>query len=45
MLQFLTSWPVLLGAAMVLVALALLIEPAVPARIDGQTTEVAELSF
>jgi hypothetical protein len=45
MLQFLTSWPVLLGAAMVLVALALLIEPAVPARPDGQITEAAELRF
>jgi len=45
MLQFLTSWPVLLGAAMVLVALALLIEPAVPARSDGHTTGVAELNF
>jgi hypothetical protein len=30
MLQFLTSWQVLLGMAMVLMALALLIEPAIP---------------
>ena len=45
MLQFLASWPVLLGAAIVLMALALLIEPAVPARPDGQVTEVADLNF
>jgi hypothetical protein len=45
MLQFLASWPVLLGAAIILMALALLIEPAVPARSDGQLTEVAELNF
>jgi hypothetical protein len=45
MLQFLTSWPVLLAVAAVLMALALLTEPAVPARLDGQFTEVAELSL
>jgi hypothetical protein len=45
MLQFLASWPVLLGAAIILMALALLIEPAVPARSDGPLTEVAELTF
>jgi hypothetical protein len=45
MLQFLASWPVLLGAAIILMALALLIEPAVPARPDGQFNEVAELAF
>jgi hypothetical protein len=44
MLQFLTSWPVLLGVAMVLMALALLIEPAVPAHPDG-SIEIAELTF
>jgi hypothetical protein len=44
MLQFLTSWSVLLGLAMVLRALALLIEPAIPSRPNGQLTEVAELT-
>ena len=45
MLQFLTSWPLLLAVAAVLLALALLIEPALPARPDGQLTEVAERAF
>jgi hypothetical protein len=45
MLQFLTSWPLLLAVAAVLMALALLIEPALPARPDGQFSEVAELTF
>jgi hypothetical protein len=31
MLQFLTSWPVLMAVAMMLLALALLVEPARPA--------------
>jgi hypothetical protein len=31
MLQFLTSWPVLMAVAMMLLALALLVEPALPA--------------
>jgi len=42
MLQFLTSWQVLLGMAMVLMALALLIEPAIPTGPNGQFTEVAD---
>ena len=45
MLQFLASWPVLYGVAALLMALALLIEPAIPARLDGQFSEVAELAF
>jgi hypothetical protein len=45
MLQFLASWPVLLAVAAALMALALLIEPAIPARLDGQFSEVAELAF
>jgi len=45
MLQFLTSWPVLLGVATVLMALALMIEPAIPSRANGQGTEGAELTF
>jgi hypothetical protein len=45
MLQFLTSWPVLLWVAMALMALALLIDPAIPSRPDSQFTEVAELTF
>jgi hypothetical protein len=45
LLQLLTSWLLLLAVAAVLMALALLIEPAIPARPDGQLTEVAELSF
>jgi hypothetical protein len=45
MLQFLTSWQVLLAIATLLMALALLIEPAIPTRPDGQFTEVAELTF
>lgn len=44
-LQFLTSWSVLLGLAIVLMALAFLIEPAIPFRTNGQLTEVAELAF
>jgi hypothetical protein len=34
-----------LAIATLLMALALLIEPAVPARPDGQFIEVAELTF
>jgi hypothetical protein len=45
MLQLLTSWPVLFGAAMVLMALALMIEPAIPSRPHGQGTEGIELTF
>jgi hypothetical protein len=45
MLQFLTSWQVLLAIATLLVAITLLIEPAVPAGPDGQFIEVAELTF
>ena len=45
MLQFLTSWPVLMALAMAILALAFLIEPAIPARPDGSFTEVAELTF
>lgn len=45
MLQFLTSWPVLLAVAAALMALALLIEPAIPARPDGQFAEVTELTL
>jgi hypothetical protein len=45
MLQFLTSWSVLLGLAIVLMALAFLIEPAMPSRPNGQLIEVAELTF
>lgn len=45
MLQFITIWPVLLGMAVVLLALALLIEPAIPARPNGQFTEVTALTF
>jgi hypothetical protein len=45
MLQFLNSWQVLLAIATLLMAIALLIEPAVPARTDGQFIEVAELTF
>jgi hypothetical protein len=45
MLQFLTSWPVLMAVAMAILALAFLIEPAIPARPDGQFIEVAELTF
>ena len=40
-----TSWPVQLAAAATLMAITLLIEPAVPARPDGQFAEVAELTF
>jgi hypothetical protein len=40
MLQFLTSWQVLLGMAMVLMALALLIEPAIP---SAQTVSLPKL--
>jgi hypothetical protein len=35
MLQFLTSWPVLMAVAMAILALAFLIEPATPAHPDG----------
>jgi hypothetical protein len=45
MLQFLTSWPVLMAVAMTMLALAFLIEPAIPARPDGSFTEIAELTF
>jgi hypothetical protein len=45
MLQFLTSWPVLMAVAMAILALAFLIEPAIPARPDGSFTEVAGLTF
>jgi len=45
MLQFLTSWPVLMAVAMAILALAFLIEPATPAHPDGSFTEVAELTF
>jgi hypothetical protein len=45
MLQFLASWPVLYGVAALLMALALLIEPATPTCLDGQFAEVAELAF
>jgi hypothetical protein len=45
MLQFLTSWQVLLAIATLLMAITLLIEPAIPARPDGQFIEVAELTF
>ena len=45
MLQFLTSWPVLMALAMAILALAFLIEPAIPARPHGSFTEVAELTF
>jgi hypothetical protein len=45
MLQFLTSWPVLMAVAMAILALAFLIEPAIPARPDDSFTEVAELTF
>ena len=45
MLRFLTSWQVLLTIATLLMAIALLIEPAVPARPDGQSVEVAKLTF
>lgn len=42
MLQILTSWQVLLAVATLLMAIALLIEPAIP---DGQFIEIAELTF
>jgi hypothetical protein len=45
MLQFLTSWQVLFVIATLLMAITLLIEPAIPARPDGHFTEVAELTF
>jgi hypothetical protein len=45
MVQFLTSWQVLLAIATLLMAIALLIEPAVPALPDGRFIEVAELTF
>jgi hypothetical protein len=45
MLQFIISWPVVMGVAAVFVELALLIEPEIPARPDGQLTEAAELTF
>jgi hypothetical protein len=45
MMQFLTSWPVLMAVAMAILALAFLIEPAIPARPDGSFAEVAELTF
>lgn len=45
MLQFLTSWPLLLLVAWVLMVLALMTEPAIPSRPIGQFTEVAELIF
>ena len=45
MLQFLTSWQVLLAFATLLMGIALLIEPAVPAHPDVQFIEVAELTF
>ena len=45
MLQFFTSWPVLLILAWLLIVIALLIEPATPADPDGNFTEVAELTF
>jgi hypothetical protein len=43
----LTSWQVLLAIASVLMAIALLIERAIPARLrpDGHFIEVAELTF
>ena len=45
MLQFLTSWQVLLAIATLLMAIALLIEPAIPVLPDGQFIEVAEQTF
>jgi hypothetical protein len=45
MLEFLTSWQVLLVVATLFMAIALLIEPGIPARPDGQFIEVAELTF
>ena len=45
MLRILTSWQVLLAVATLLMAIALLIEPAIPARPDGQFIKVAELTF
>jgi hypothetical protein len=46
MLQFLTSWSVLMAVAMAILALAFLIEPGNPSsRPDGSFTEVAELTF
>jgi hypothetical protein len=45
MLQFLTSWPVLLAVAAPLVAFGLLIEPAIPARPVGQFAELPSLTF
>ena len=45
MLQFLTLWQVLLAFATLLMGIALLIEPAVPARPDGLFIEVVELTF
>jgi hypothetical protein len=45
MVKFLTSWPVLMAAAMTILGLALLIEPGIPARPDGSFTEIAELTF
>ena len=45
MLQFLASWQVLLAVAITLMAIALLTEPAAPARPNGLFTEVAELTF
>jgi hypothetical protein len=35
MLQFLTSWPLLIAVAMLLMALVLLIEPAAPGSCEG----------
>jgi len=45
MLQFITSWPVLLVLAWLLILFALLIEPASPVCPDGSFTEIAELTF
>jgi hypothetical protein len=45
MLQFFTSWPVLLVLTWLLILFALMVEPAIPARPDGSFTEVAELTF
>ena len=38
MLQFLTSWPLLVAVAMLLMALVLLIEPAAPGACPGPCT-------
>jgi len=38
MLQFLTSWPLLIAVAMLLMALVLLIEPAAPGSCPGPCT-------